>query len=141
MYAVAGARQQPRVRELRAPLLLREPHPRRLAARVDVVAPGFQRGLGNNCAVVDAGADGVAHDLGALEQRRERVDVVVDLDDLVVGRADARHVSENLFDLLAVTPCGDERDVVLPQELDDQPGGEAARAVDDDGALVAHVAS
>ena len=66
---------------------------------------------------------------------------MVDLDDLEVGRADARHVREDLLDLLAVAPGGDERDVVLAQELNDQPAGEAARAVDDDGTLAAHGAS
>jgi hypothetical protein len=105
------------------------------------VAARLQGGLGHRRGVVDAGADRVADDPGAREQRCERVDVVIDLDDLVVGRADARHVRENRLDLLAVASCSNERDVVLPQELDDQPGGEAAGAVDDDGTLVAHVAS
>ena len=36
---------------------------------------------------------------------RQRIDLVVDLDDLVVGGADARHVSENLLDLLAARPA------------------------------------
>ena len=31
---------------------------------------------------------------------------------------------------------GDEGDAVLPQELDDEPGGKAAGTVDDDGTLV-----
>ena len=110
------------------------PHPRRLAARVDVVAAGLERGFGDDRAVVDARADRVADDGRAVEQRRERVDLVRDLDDLVVGGADARHVREDILDLRAVPARGDERDVVLAQELDDQPGREAARAVDDDRA-------
>ena len=71
----------------------------------------------------------------------ERGDRVVDLHDLVVGRADARDVREHLLDLLAVPSGGDERDVVLAQELDDQAGGEAARAVHDDRSAVAHCPS
>ena len=133
--------QQAGLQELRAPLLVREPHPRSLAARVDVVAACLERGLGDRRRVVDARADGVADDGGALQQRGERVDLVRDLDDLVVGGADARHVREHVLDLRAVTSRGDEGYVVLAQELDDQPGGEAARAVDDDRARVAHVAS
>src|SRR5439155_23163378 len=60
---------------------------------------------------------------------------------LVVGGADSRHVREHFLDLLAVAPGGDERDVVLAQELDDQPGREPARAVDDDGTFPAHARS
>ena len=57
---------------------------------------------------------------------------VPDLDDLVVGGADPRHVVEHILDARPVTARRDERHVVLAQELGDEPAGEAARAVDDD---------
>ena len=135
-----GGEQQPGLCELRSPFLVRELHPGRLAARVDVVAAGLQRRLGDGRAVVDARPDGVGDDPGAFEQRRECVDVVLDLHDLVVGLRDAGNFGEHLFDPCVVAPRGDERDVVLAQELDDQPRREAAGAVDDDGTF-AHVSS
>ncbi len=117
------------------------PHPRRLAARVDVVTAGRKRSLDHGVAVVDARPGGVADDLRAPEELRQLVDRVLDLDDLVVGGADPGHVVEHVLDPRPVAAGRDERDVVLAQELDDEAAREAARAVDDDRSPVRHARS
>src|ERR1019366_8748639 len=50
-------------------------------------------------------------------------------------------VVEDVFDLGAVAPRGDERDLVLAKELRHQPTGEPARAVQDHRSLLAQSCS
>ena len=69
-----------------------------LAGGVEVVAPGGQAGLHHLAAVLGERADRVAHHAGSVEQLGQRGDLVLDLDDLVRDRVDARHLVERLGD-------------------------------------------
>ena len=62
-------------------------------------------------AVLDERADGVAHDLRTVEQVGERVDGVLDLDDVVVGGLDPGDPADDVLQQVLVPAGGDERDV------------------------------
>ena len=133
----ARREQQAGLAKRRAPFLLERDHPVLLAGGVRVVAPGSQAGLHDLAAELGERPDHVADDLGALEQFGQRVDRVLDLDDLVVGGLDAGDFRLHRgVQLLGAAAGGDERDVVLAQVFADQPAGVAGDAVDDDGFLL-----
>ena len=66
-------------------------HPVLLAGGVEVVAAGGGAGLDDLRPVLDERADHVADDLRAVEQVGERLDGVLDLDDVVLGGLEAGH--------------------------------------------------
>jgi hypothetical protein len=87
-------------------------------------------------------ADGVAHHARPVEEIAQRLDRVVDFDDLVDGGLDPGDVVlHRLLHALAAAPGGDEGEAVLTQVLAHEPPGVAAGAVDDDGLAAAHGSS
>ena len=134
----ARREEQSRRGEVGAVVVVARHQPVLLAGGVGVVHAGLEGGLDDGAAEGGERADGVAHDLGAGEQLGERVDLVGDLLDLVVGGLDAGDVGlHGGLELVGAAAGGDERDAVLAEVFADQAAGVAGRAVDDDG-LRAH---
>jgi hypothetical protein len=109
--------------ELLAVFLLGFQHPILLAGSVHVMAAGIQTGLHDQPAKLDERANSVANHRGALEQFRQRRDRVLDFDDLVIGRLDARDFFDHGLRARHVAAGGDEGNVQLTQELADEAAG------------------
>src|SRR5580765_4619301 len=135
----ARREEQPGRGEAGAVLLVARHEPVLLAGRVRVVHPGRERRLDDLRAVDAERTHRVADHGGALEERGEGFDGVLDGPDLVVGGLDAGDVGPHRGgELVLAAAGGDERDVVVAQVLTDQPAGVAGGAVDDDGLGAAH---
>src|SRR5262245_2083353 len=137
----AWRQQQLLFGELCAPVLLRMQHPVLLAGRIGVVATGLQACLDHHVTIFDERADHVAYDLRAAEQLCQRLNRVLDLDDLVVGGFDAGNLLDDFLHLGRIAAGGDEGNVVFAQIFADQAAGVAGDAIDDDGLLLAHIVS
>ena len=131
IWATPGASSSP-LGHLLPVVLLAGDQPVLLAGGVEVVAPAARHASTTSSPCWANGPTVLQTTPAPSNSSVSGSTCVLDLDDLVLDRLDARDVAERLGDPRLVPAGRDERDVELAQVLADQPPGVAGGAVHDD---------